>query len=165
MSNEPQGNEKKHPGGRPSKFDDKVIGKIKILTRRGFTDLEICTVLDICEKTFYNWKRDNEEFLQAVKVGKSIANERVERALYERALGYSHPDVHITNYQGEITETDIIKHYPPDPTSIIFFLCNRDNKNWKRRRQIELVPPEESAKQIHDILKAMDSGAPNDEES
>jgi hypothetical protein len=55
---------------------------------------------------------------------------KVRDALYERAIGYSHPDVHIItnriktiNLDGSITEqtepliVPIKKHYPPDPVS------------------------------------------------
>lgn len=52
----------------------------------------------------------------------------VYHALYKRAIGYSHPDVHISNYQGDITKTDIIKVYPPDPAAAKEFLERTEGK-------------------------------------
>lgn len=52
----------------------------------------------------------------------------VYHALYKRAIGFEHPDVHISNYQGDITKTDIIKVYPPDPSAAKEFLERTEGK-------------------------------------
>ena len=77
-------------------------------------------IFGIAESTLTEYKKKFPEFSDTIKRGKEISDKRVEKALFERATGYSHPDVHISNYQGKITKTDITKHYAPDPTSIIF---------------------------------------------
>ena len=69
--------------------------------------------------------------MDSLKKGKKTPDQEVVSALFMRAVGYSHPDIHITNYQGEITITSIVKHYPPDPTSAIFWLCNRMSDKWR----------------------------------
>jgi hypothetical protein len=46
-------------------------------------------------------------------------------------MGYSHPDVHVSNYQGEITVTPLVKHYAPDPVACIFWLKNRRPDLWR----------------------------------
>ncbi len=69
------------------------------------------------------------------KKGKEIADAEVAKALYRRALGYEHPDVHITNYQGEITETEIIKYYPPDTAAAFIWLKNRSG--WRDKQEVE----------------------------
>jgi len=40
---------------------------------------------------------------------------QVYDAMEEAATGYSHDDVHISNYKGDIYSTDIKKYYPPNP--------------------------------------------------
>ena len=37
----------------------------------------------------------------------------------------------ISTYEGDVTITPIIKHYPPDPVSMIFWLKNRCPKRWR----------------------------------
>lgn len=51
--------------------------------------------------------------------------------MFERATYYSHPDTHISNFQGDITVTPLTKHYPPDTTACIFWLKNRKPKDWR----------------------------------
>jgi hypothetical protein len=86
----------------------------------------------VTEKTIRNWKK-RLEFITALKKGKVDADARVAEALYHRALGYSHPDVHISNYQGDITITDITKHYPPDTAAAFIWLKNR--AGWKDKTE------------------------------
>ena len=61
-------------------------------TRDGLTNEQIASNMGISEKTFYNWKNDNLQFLQALKKGKAIADYEVENALFKRALGYSYEE-------------------------------------------------------------------------
>ncbi len=37
--------------------------------------------------------------------GKEIADATIAESLYHRAKGYSHPEVHVSNYQGAVTLT------------------------------------------------------------
>jgi hypothetical protein len=108
-------------------FDyDKIIK----LAEHGLTDAEIANILDINETTLNRWKSD-PEFLQALKKGKEVADSKVERALYEKAVGYSHEDLYITQFQGDIIKEKIIKHYPPSEVACIFWLKNRQRDRWK----------------------------------
>ncbi|MDE4014421.1 hypothetical protein Q7499_00930 [Glaesserella parasuis] len=62
----------------------------------------------------------------------------VANSLYKRALGYEAPDIDIRVIENQIVETPLIKHYPPDPTSAIFWLKNRQPDKW-RDKQIQEV--------------------------
>lgn len=66
-----------------------------------------------------------------------VADAEIASSLYHKAKGYSHPDVHISNYQGDITITEITKHYPPDTTAAKYWLTNRQPDLW--REGIELT--------------------------
>lgn len=111
--------------GRPTKFDPKYLPMVKKMAELGATDAEIAEALQIDVVTVWRWKCDNEEFCNAVKVGKEHADERVKRALFHRALGYSHPEDDIKMFNGEAIITPTTKHYPPDTTACIFWLKNR----------------------------------------
>ena len=60
--------------------------------RDGLTNEQIASNMGISEKTFYNWKNDNLQFLQSLKKGKAVADYEVENALFKRALGYSYEE-------------------------------------------------------------------------
>jgi len=111
--------------GRPTKFDPKFLPIVKKMAELGATDPEIAEALQIDVVTVWRWKCDNEDFCNALKVGKEHADERVKRALFSRALGYSHPEDDIKQVNGQIVITPTIKHYPPDTTACIFWLKNR----------------------------------------
>lgn len=119
--------------GRPSKYRPEAVEQARKLAMLGLTDIEMAKFFEVSERTFHDWKRAHPEFLQAIKAAKDLADADVVASLYHRATGYSHPDVHISNYQGEVTVTPITKHYPPDPTSMIFWLKNRQAAKWRER--------------------------------
>lgn len=121
--------------GRPSKYTRVDLRQVEIAGELGLTDKEICKFFNISEATLNNYKLKYPEFLESLKKGKEQADEKVVMALYKRATGYSHPDVYISNYQGKVTLTPIIKHYPPDPFSIVYWLNNRQPDKWKNRRE------------------------------
>lgn len=118
--------------GRPTKYEPRFAKMAQTFCQgRGATDVEIADLFDVEVRTVYRWKNEHPEFCQALKVGKDVADDRVERSLYQRACGFSHPDVHISNFQGDISVTPITKHYPPDTTAGIFWLKNRRKKDWR----------------------------------
>ena len=111
--------------------------------------------------TIKNWAARYPEFLAARKTGKDLADENVERSLYHRAMGYEHDDVDIRVVEGQVVQTPIRKHYPPDATAMIFWLKNRKPKDWRDRQEHtgadgkDLVPvldPQDVARQIAFIL-------------
>lgn len=121
------------PGGRPSKFDPKLCEQATKLCRLGATDKDIANFFGVSEQTLNSWKTQSPEFLEALKEGKELADAEVGQRLYQRAIGYEHDAVHISNYQGEITVTPIRKHYPPDTVACIFWLKNRRPDLWRDR--------------------------------
>lgn len=120
--------------GRPSKFDD-VSPRIPLLARNGFTDVEIAKTLDISEDTLTNWKIRYPDFFLSLNDWKHAADKDVVRSLYERAKGYNHPETKVFCKDGEITTHEVTRHYPPDPTSMIFWLKNRDKENWREHQE------------------------------
>jgi hypothetical protein len=129
------------PGGRPSKFDmltELDRKNIERMAKRGFTDKEMAEFLDITEQTFNNWKLDHPKFFESLKEWKEYADARVERSLYERALGFSHAEDKIFKPAGEApTVVPTIKHYAPDTTACIFWLKNRKKKEWRDKVELD----------------------------
>lgn len=123
---------------RPSKFKPEFVEQARKLGALGATDREIADFFEVDERTLNRWKADNEEFCQSLKVGKDIADDRVEQALYRRALGYSNDAVKIAvNTHGEITQVPFVEHHAPDTTACIFWLKNRRKEAWRDRQDVE----------------------------
>lgn len=124
--------------GRPKeKPEDKVdLAQVERLASLGLTDKEIGIALGLSERTINRYKKD-DEFLSVLKKGKEISDKRVERSLFERATGYTHPEEKIFQYEGQIIRADTKKHYPPDTTAIIFWLKNRKPDEWRDVQKIE----------------------------
>ena len=124
----------------------------------GATDEQILQRIGISHDAFYKWKKRYQEFADALKAGKAESDGRVVKSLFQRATGYSHKDVHISNYQGEITETEITKHYPPDTTACIFWLKNRMPAQWRdkidvnAKVEIDSVGSNELARRLAYVL-------------
>lgn len=139
---------KKGAGGRPSKYKPEFAKQAKFLADKGCTDPEVAAFFEVALSTVSLWKLKHPEFSEALRLGKAEADSRVERALFERATGYQHPDVHISNYQGEVTVTPLMKHYPPDSTAMIFWLKNRKPEQWRDKPEggEDDAPPPEAVK-------------------
>ena len=119
--------------GRPSKFDQTKCAQAEKLCKLGATNKELADFFEVNEDTIKEWAKVHPEFSAALKSGREMADATVGERLFQRAIGYSHPDVHLSNYQGTVTKTDIVKHYAPDTTACIFWLKNRRPDLWRDR--------------------------------
>jgi len=123
--------------GQPTKYKVEYNEQVEKLCKLGATDKEIGDFFDVCEATINNWKKVSPEFLESIKRGKLIADMNVADSLYKRATGYEHDEVHISSYQGEITKTDIVKHYAPDTAAIMAWLNNRRPDQFRSKQYVE----------------------------
>lgn len=124
--------------GRPSKFKPEFCEQGAKLCKLGATDREMAEFFKVSEATFHLWKSVHPEFSESLKLAKEEADNRVEQSLYRRALGYSHDAVHVSNYQGEVTLTPIVEHFPPDTTACIFWLKNRKPGEWRDKTDVDV---------------------------
>jgi hypothetical protein len=100
--------------------------------RDGLNDEQIARNMGIGIRTFYNWKKKNVQFLQALKRGKEVVDIQVENALLKRALGYDYQEQKVEiNEKGGRKVVQTLKHVPPDTTAQIFWLKNRRPEKWR----------------------------------
>jgi transposase-like protein len=124
--------------GRPSKFDDVDKEYWAFLCEKGLTNREIAMRLGVEEQTIYNWKKQHVEFFESLKSWREFADSEVEASLYQRAKGYKAKEVKLLqDKQGRVIEHEVIKYYPPDPTSMIFWLKNRKPNEWREKQEVE----------------------------
>lgn len=121
--------------GRPTDYKDEYCELGRQFCLLGATDAKLAEFFGVVVSTIYKWKNDHPEFSDALNSGKDEADAKVSDALYNRALGYSHKDTDIRVLDGKIVQTEITKHFPPDPTSMIFWLKNRQKDLWRDVKQ------------------------------
>lgn len=124
--------------GRKTKYRKEYCEQAEKLCKLGLIDSELADFFGCAVSTFNEWKKRHPEFKQALEAGKLVADANVAQALYERAIGYSHPEDDIRTVSlgegagSEIVITPTTKHYPPDTTACLAWLHNRKRKNWQR---------------------------------
>ncbi len=133
---------KKNKGGRPKgsgRYRKEFNEQAYKLCLLGADDKKLADFFNVTEQTINNWKKAQPSFFESLKAGKEVADAKIAESLYHRAKGYTHDDVHISNYQGQITITPLKKHYPPDTTAAIFWLKNRQKGEWRDKKDREIT--------------------------
>jgi hypothetical protein len=132
--------------GRPTVYDPVFSPKLArwICRDKNYTkDGDLAEALGISVSTLKNWRKKYPEFLAAIKEGKDEVDRQVEDALLKTCLGYDYEreeiEVHTSDRGGEYQKKKTVTmHVSPDPTAIIFWLCNRKKDTWKRNAVVEL---------------------------
>jgi transposase-like protein len=125
--------------GAPTKYDPNIMPTAaRFLAQHGAIMSEIADAFQISRRTIHYWMNQHQEFHDAVQVGVDAFNARVERALAERAIGFSVTiKEEVRDEQGKVIQQEQRRYYPPDPTSMIFFLKNRMRDKYKDVHKID----------------------------
>ena len=131
--------------GQPSKFDDFMkLGILEGLYREGFTDKQVGKLIGVTEATINNWKKQHPDFFVSLKDWKAEADHKVVQALYLSALGFT------TKHKKAVVVSDgaqngghveyVTEHHrtPPNATSIIFWLKNRQPDKWSDKKDVHI---------------------------
>lgn len=125
--------------GRPTLYREEYVEQARKLCNLGATDRELAEFFGVSIFTIWQWQVVHPEFSSAIKGSKEAYDDRVERRLCERAMGYSVETVKIfLDKDGSIVEAPYVEHYAPDATSMIFWLKNRRSGAWRDRREEQI---------------------------
>lgn len=146
--------------GRPSKFDSIDKQQLKFLVLKGFTEKEISDFFGIDISTLTKWKQNNDKFFTSLKEWKIEADQQVVRSLYESAKGFRAKykknmvvsDGRDSGSHIETVEEEVV--FAPNPTSIIFWLKNRQPKQWRDKQDVEFSGSVSWEGLMHDITGA-----------
>lgn len=148
--------------GRPGTYDPlshpDSARKLKAL---GLSDEHIAIAFGIARSVFIVWKSKYPEFAEAIKTGlDELGNKTALRSLYALMNGYEHPEEkifynpNIVDPKDRVCRVQTTKHYPPNVTAIIFWLCNKCKAEFQsiNNQKVELNP--DGLKALADVLKA-----------
>ncbi|TDQ79563.1 phBC6A51 family helix-turn-helix protein [Sphingobacterium yanglingense] len=133
-----------------AKYGKKLVERIADLVKSDtYTIAEICKMVGIDEATYYRWKKDKNEFCDAIKKAEDARMEffvvEAKKSLLKKIQGYTVQEKSTTytrDKEGKPQvkeQKNIDKHYQPDTAAIIFTLTNGDSENWKNRQNTDLT--------------------------
>ncbi len=144
---------------RPAKYKpDYHPQKVRELTKQAeqegkyLIDEQIAILLGISESTFYTWKREFPEFLQAVEEGKQYRKKKLEDTAFKVATGY---------YEFEHEKDKKRKYYKPDSKVLCLMLYSLFGDKYKiktenvnidpLKKKIQDMTPEEVEARIKEL--------------
>lgn len=108
------------------------LKKISNWVLKGLTNEQIAHNIGINDGTLYEWCKKYKELGDTLKRCKEVADEQVENAMYNKAIGYT-----VTLHKQKVTQKgDVVNyteeaHFPGDTTAQIFWLKNRQPEKWR----------------------------------
>jgi hypothetical protein len=161
------------PNGRPTKYEaEKHPDLARKYTGEGKTLADLADLFDVALSTIELWQTTHLEFSVAIRAGREDATNRVEKALFDRAVGYSHPTVKpivVSGGQGmgsSIEMVSLTEQYPPDTPAALAWLKNKRPAEWKDKQVIEHQGLDALAERLAESRKnviALGTGKPADE--
>lgn len=138
-----------------SKYITHIQPKLDLIEswyRNGAIDIDVARNLNVGYSTYLKYKNDYPELRARTQVGKEEADLKVESALFKNATGfYYQEEVAIKckeSYYDEkgkkvekehVEVVEVEKYAKPDTMSQMYWLNNRDPKNWSQKQKIEMT--------------------------
>lgn len=129
--------------------------------KNGLSDKQIAINLGISYRTLSNYKDNNLQLLQALKVGKEQYVLELETALRKSALGYTvteeTKEVEL-NGDGSVKSQKAkktVREVPPNSLSIQYALNNVSPEKWRNRKEISVETTNKTPPVTPDMIEAI----------
>jgi hypothetical protein len=116
--------------GRPTRFHPDMCEQAHNYCLLGATNDELAEFFGVSPSTIDNWIAGRADFADAVRSGRIVADAKVARGLYARAVGYDRKVDREIILGGELKPVTSTVHYPPNVQACIFWLRNRRRRTW-----------------------------------
>lgn len=138
--------------GREAKYNDERVTRICNAIKQGMTDEQAAGMGGISYNTFWRWTNEKSDFRDLVKKAKSDYQDWLMNGILQDAQnslgilikGCEYEEVK-TEYENDSNDNPRIKKQSrttkkilPNPTAVIFALCNRDPEHWQNRIQQDI---------------------------
>jgi hypothetical protein len=117
-------------GGRHSRYKPEYARIAEKMCTMGATTADLAEAFGVAPSTICLWQTTQQEFSESIRLGKSVPDDRVERSLYERAVGYAYDAVKVMQYKGRAITVQYREYLPPDTAACRFWLINRRKEQW-----------------------------------
>ena len=122
----------------------------KVMCMDGAPHWRLASAFKVDESTIYERQRTHKDFAAACKYGANFADDRVERSLYQLAVGYEYRDVKVFCYRGHTIYAPYLKHVVASVEAAIFWLVNRRPEEWRYKPEAK-----QNIKPESDLARAM----------
>lgn len=143
-----------------AKYSNELVKRIcNLIKSDSYTITEICAIVGISERAYYDWQLKYADFADNIKKAKSEFEElllaEAKKSILKKIRGFEYEETKtVTGKTGNfLGETVAKKFCPPDTAAIIFTLTNKDPENWKNRQNTDLTTGGEKVK-FFDFLKS-----------
>ncbi len=133
-----------------AKYNRKIVDEMcNLLKSDSYTISEVCRLVGIAERTYYEWQSKNADFADAIKKAKADFAKSIlcecEKSLIKLIKGYDYEErktVMIDDKSGKpkIKEQTVTKkHIAPSLGAIIHYQTNKDPETWKNKQNVEVT--------------------------
>jgi hypothetical protein len=116
--------------GRPTLYRPDHCELARNYCLLGATNQDLATFFDVAIGTIDNWIAAHPDFATAVRQARAVADARVARCLYERAVGFEQRVERTVWRLGKEHPVSTTTRLPPDTRACIFWLRNRQPRFW-----------------------------------
>jgi hypothetical protein len=116
--------------GRPSRYEPEMCEQAHNYCLLGATNDELAEFFRVSPSTVDRWIARHADFGNAVRQGRVVADARVARGLYTRAVGYDREIERAVVVGGELKSLTSTVHYPANVQACIFWLRHRRPQTW-----------------------------------
>jgi hypothetical protein len=103
------------PNAPPPRYAPRFAEQVREAAKVGYTLTEICRMLGVGLDTIKLWQMIYEEFASALRANFQSRTDRVEDALFQRAVGYEHASEKLFYDKEEgVIRASIVVHIPAD---------------------------------------------------
>lgn len=141
--------------GRPTRFEPEMCDQAHNYCLLGATNDDLADFFGVHPSTIDRWIAAHVEFRDAVKRGRVVADSRVARGLFDRAVGYERKIERVMIVRGEPKPVASTVYYPPNVQACIFWLRNRRPGTWGDRSATQA---ESRADDHDDIIAGLERG-------
>jgi len=109
-------------GGRPTKYDPAFCEIAKKELAQGYTIVATAGTLGVCRNTIHEWRKEHEEFADAISEGLALGQKFFETVLISKVRG---------------TESKTFSAKRSDTSCLIFALKTRFYKDFSEKNVLE----------------------------
>ena len=114
--------------------DGEGLVEVRDWIQKGLTNEQIYTQMNVSQKTFYTWKKEQPKFRQLFYVGRKQAAVDLENTMMKSAQGFYYEEEVVDNKGNIVT---VKKWQAPNAATQIFLMKNWDKQNYRDRWELE----------------------------